>query len=302
EGIYAGKGIYDPLALTHILKNRFPDDALLNHDLIERNYARAAFLSDIELLDNYPATYAAFAARQHRWTRGDWQIAPWLLPRVRTRHGFETNPLPVIARFQIFDNLRRSLVAPASLLALTVGLTGFSGRAVVWVAGALSPFAVARLLALLDRLVATPGSPNPRGALRVLRDELRLEAARFAIDVAFLPDVAVTNVDAIVRTLYRLGGSRRDLLEWETAEQAERRGGQSSRRLLRHAVPAAIVALLGVLAARRSNAAAADARRRASDPSPALPLAGGWLIAPAVAAWLDRPPPRRTLPAGPAEP
>ncbi len=62
-------------------------------------------------------------ARRHRWTRGDWQIADWLLPKVPDEAGkLVRNPISLLSQWKIFDNLRRSLVAPA-LLAMT--LTGW---------------------------------------------------------------------------------------------------------------------------------------------------------------------------------
>src|SRR6185437_12531595 len=74
EGIYTGKGIYEVDALRESLEWRFPENALLSHDLIEGAYARAALVSDIELIDDYPSHFSAYSRRKHRWVRGDWQI------------------------------------------------------------------------------------------------------------------------------------------------------------------------------------------------------------------------------------
>ena len=82
EGSFTGKGLYDVDTFQAALEGRVPDNSLLSHDLFEGLYARAALVSDIELLDDYPAQYDTYAKRQHRWTRGDWQIMRWLLPRV----------------------------------------------------------------------------------------------------------------------------------------------------------------------------------------------------------------------------
>jgi cyclic beta-1,2-glucan synthetase len=117
EGSFTGKGLYDVDAFQCALADRVPENALLSHDLFESLFARAALTTDIEVLDEYPASYEAFAKRLHRWTRGDWQIIRWLFPRVpdATRQKVR-NPLPLIARWKIFDNLRRSLVAPSLFL------------------------------------------------------------------------------------------------------------------------------------------------------------------------------------------
>ncbi|HSE38567.1 MAG TPA: carbohydrate-binding protein, partial [Blastocatellia bacterium] len=83
EGSYTGKGLYDVDAFEAALSGRVPENLLLSHDLFESLYARAALVSDVEFLDEYPSHYDSYAKRQHRWTRGDWQIARWLFPRVR---------------------------------------------------------------------------------------------------------------------------------------------------------------------------------------------------------------------------
>ncbi|MEJ7708438.1 MAG: hypothetical protein WKF84_00900 [Pyrinomonadaceae bacterium] len=64
EGSYTGKGLYDVDAFEAAMTGRVPENALLGHDLFESLYARAALVTDIELLDDYPAQYDAFAKRQ----------------------------------------------------------------------------------------------------------------------------------------------------------------------------------------------------------------------------------------------
>jgi cyclic beta-1,2-glucan synthetase len=117
EGTFTGKGLYDVDAFARALAERVPENALLSHDLFEGLYARAALVTDVEFLDDHPAHYVTYAMRQHRWARGDWQIARWLFPTVpdARRRGVR-NRLPLIARWKIFDNLRRSLVAPCDVL------------------------------------------------------------------------------------------------------------------------------------------------------------------------------------------
>ncbi|HYJ47246.1 MAG TPA: protein ndvB, partial [Pyrinomonadaceae bacterium] len=138
EGSYTGKGLYDVDAFEQALENRVPENSLLSHDLFESLYARAALVTDIELLDDYPAYYDAYAKRQHRWTRGDWQIARWLMPHVPEAGGRRVrNQLPLISRWKIFDNLRRSLAAPMILLWLVASWTVLPGSPLVWTLFAL---------------------------------------------------------------------------------------------------------------------------------------------------------------------
>ena len=108
EGSYSGKGIYDVAAFETTLANRVGDNRLLSHDLFEGIYARCGLASDVEVVEEYPSRYDVATARQHRWTRGDWQLLPWVLGAH--------HPLAPLGRWKMFDNLRRSLLVPAVLL------------------------------------------------------------------------------------------------------------------------------------------------------------------------------------------
>ncbi|HKR94305.1 MAG TPA: cyclic beta 1-2 glucan synthetase, partial [Candidatus Angelobacter sp.] len=118
EGSFIGKGIYDVDAFEQALHGRFPENRILSHDLIEGCYARSGLLSDIQLYENYPATYDRDVARRHRWIRGDWQIARWILPRAPGPDRTLKNPLSLLSRWKIVDNLRRSLVPSAVVFLL----------------------------------------------------------------------------------------------------------------------------------------------------------------------------------------
>ena len=119
EGSYIGKGIYDPRAFHRVLTGHFPDQTLLSHDLIEGAHLRVAFTSDIELFDDFPPDYLTYISREHRWIRGDWRIVDWCTPRVPAADGGRApNPLSVLNRWKIFDNLRRSVIPAASVLFL----------------------------------------------------------------------------------------------------------------------------------------------------------------------------------------
>lgn len=272
EGIYAGKGIYDPAALRATLAHRFPDNQLLSHDLIEGSYARTGLLSDAELLDSYPATYAAFAARQHRWIRGDWQIAAWLLPWTPSGRGPARNVLSPIARFKIFDNLRRSLLPPATVVLLISGW--LRGRSALATTGyALLPLALPLALEAFAVFTNLLRGPDRRLLLRASATQLAMSTQRILLNIALLPDQALTNLDAILRTLARLLLLRRNLLEWETAAAAQSRLVNSWRALLSRTAP---LVAGSVLTARNAIA-------------PAAPVITSWGAAPALIAWLDQP-------------
>src|SRR6184192_678077 len=122
EGSYHGKGIYELQTFHRLLSGRFPTAHLLSHDLLEGCHVRVGLATDIELLDVFPNSYTAWWSRQHRWIRGDWQIIDWLKSCVPLGNGrMEPNPLSVFNRWKIFDNLRRSLVPPATVALLLAG-------------------------------------------------------------------------------------------------------------------------------------------------------------------------------------
>jgi cyclic beta-1,2-glucan synthetase len=120
EGSYHGKGIYDVRAFSRVLSGRFPEAWILSHDLIEGSHVRVGLASDIELYDEFPQGYQSYSSRAHRWVRGDWQIAGWIFPRVPLASGRRgANPLSLLNRWKILDNLRRSLM-PATSLGLLI--------------------------------------------------------------------------------------------------------------------------------------------------------------------------------------
>jgi cyclic beta-1,2-glucan synthetase len=209
EGSYHGKGIYDVRAFSRVLSGRLPEDWVLSHDLIEGAHVRVGLASDIELYDEFPQGYQSYASRAHRWIRGDWQIAGWVLPRVPVPGGGRgPNPLSLFDRWKILDNLRRSLL-PATSLGLLIAAWLVSPRL-----GWLATLVVA--LQLLFHPLAQPFTmaTTRKGfksfsAAKILHDLLRAAA-----DAALLPHQAAVTLDAIARVGYRRRVSHRGLLEW----------------------------------------------------------------------------------------
>ena len=122
EGSYIGKGIYDIDAVQKSIGGRFPQNRILSHDLLEGAHARSGLVSDVVLFEDFPAAYPVDVSRRHRWIRGDWQIACWVLPWVPGADGCRAgNSISALSRWKIFDNLRRSLVPIALLGVLLFG-------------------------------------------------------------------------------------------------------------------------------------------------------------------------------------
>ena len=293
EGIFAGKGLYHVDAFMATLEGRVPENALLSHDLFEGLHARAALVTDIELVDDYPSTVLAHVRRQRRWVRGDWQILLWLFPYVPTAQGMARNQLPFISRWKILDNLRRSLVPPALLALLVAGWTILPGRPAVWTSMALGVMGAATLLALARFLVAPLHGLSVGVFLRTISDDVQTAAAQALLALMLLPFHAWEMVRAIILTLARLAITHRRLLEWETASAvAAATAGLRGRAVLRmFVVQMASSPIVAVLAA---VAISASPRRGWL---PALPFLLGWCAAPLIAWALSQPrtPRQRTL-------
>lgn len=214
EGTFAGQGIYDVAVADRVLRGRLPDDRVLSHDLLEGSYLRAGLLGDAHLVTPCPPRYSDDVARRHRQIRGDWQLAGWLRDRVPRADGSrEANPLPPLARWKLFDNLRRSLVAP-TLCILLVLCWALLPAPAFWTAAVLAvffvPFALRTLVALADK----PHDVAPGAHLRYCAHDARIGLYHALLDMAFLPHEASYSVDAIARGAWRMLVSKRLRLEW----------------------------------------------------------------------------------------
>ncbi|RCW74484.1 cyclic beta-1,2-glucan synthetase [Pseudorhodoferax soli] len=289
EGSYTGKGIYDIDAFEAALQGRVPDNSMLSHDLFEGIFARAGLASDVELVEEAPARYDVAARRQHRWTRGDWQLLPWLF----RRHA-GAQAVPALGRWKMLDNLRRALLAPSALLALTSAWTMPASAVPVGVLAVLAALAAAPLLAPLSGIWPYRPGVLLRSHAQALVADLRLALLQIAMGVACLPEQAARMLDAITRTLVRLGVTRRRLLEWTTAAQSGRKPRLDLWGFYRQTAGGTALGL----------ATCSVALLLAPSGAPwVLPFALLWSAAPALALWASRPPApsrQRALPAADA--
>ena len=294
EGIFTGKGLYDVDAFTAALDGRVPENALLSHDLFEGLYARTALVTDVEVVDDYPASVLVHARRQHRWVRGDWQILRWLFPWVPSRAGLTRNRLPLISQWKIFDNLRRSLVAPATVALLVLGWALLPGHPAVWTAALLAAMAFP-LVPLLLRAASGPGPQEPwRVFWRTSWEDGRTVLAQAWLQLTFLASHGYGSAHAIVLTLVRLGATQRRLLEWETAAASAARAAGPARRtgarpFLVEMVASPVIALASLLLVGAFRPGALVT---------AVPILALWAAAPLVAYALSRPVVRRRVELG----
>jgi cyclic beta-1,2-glucan synthetase len=212
EGIFIGKGIYDVNAFSRTMENRVKENTLLSHDLFEGIFSRVALVSDIVVYEDFPNNMFSYFNRQHRWIRGDWQLTPWLIPKIPNRWtGNIVNGLTFMGRWKITDNLRRSLFSPSVLLLLLLNWFFIPQLNPVSFLLTLVAFYLPVILQLVSQNIKVTFSKNTFNAF-----------ARSTLGVIFLIAESAINLDAILSVLHRVYVSRKRLLQWVTAAHSIR--------------------------------------------------------------------------------
>ncbi|WP_394767263.1 GH36-type glycosyl hydrolase domain-containing protein [Ferruginibacter sp.] len=216
EGSFIGKGIYNVAAFENALHNVLPDNSILSHDLLEGCYTRSGLITDIQLYEAYPTRYSTDMQRRHRWIRGDWQIANWILPFVPAANkNIVKNPLSLLSKWKIFDNIRRSLIPQALLLLLLYGWV-FSPAPIFWTVAVslivLLPAIISFCWSLINRPADVLFSQHFIFSFRSASDQFY----QYVIELFCLPYEAFSNTDAILRTLWRMFISHKNLLQWNS--------------------------------------------------------------------------------------
>jgi cyclic beta-1,2-glucan synthetase len=281
EGSFIGKGIYDVDMFDHRCGD-FPENRILSHDLLESCYCRSALLTDVVLYEDYPSSYTADVGRRHRWIRGDWQIAAWLMPRVHNLSSGRTeNPISSLSRWKILDNLRRSIV-PASMLAV-LPLSWLFAPPSMAISATIFIVLVVTLPSLLTTLMDLARKPAGLPVSTHLKTCLAATVrplAQCAFTLMFLPYEAFISVDAVVRTLVRVHWTNSKLLEWKTSSDTERSARSDLMGFFRTMQVGPVLAstIVGCLLLLRPDALLV-----------AGPLLAMWFVSPAVGWWLSRP-------------
>ena len=291
EGSFIGKGIYDVDAFERSLKGRFPENRILSHDLLEGCYARAGLLSDVQLYEEYPSSYSADVSRRHRWIRGDWQIASWLLPRVPGNRADRPaaaprgrNPLSALSQWKIFDNLRRSLVPAALTLLLLLGWIVLS-PAWFWTLVVIGIILIPPLIASILDLLRKPDDVLLGQHLAAAWRSAGGHFAQAVLTLACLPYEAYFSLDAILRTNWRILVTQKQLLEWTSSGSLERDHHTSLVACYR-----SMWMRTRYLHRRGGLSGGIIAGHAGQSAGPILFL---WIASPAIAWWISRPLARR---------
>ncbi|MGP8153316.1 MAG: GH36-type glycosyl hydrolase domain-containing protein [Smithella sp.] len=284
EGSFIGKGIYDIDAFETALKGYLPENKILSHDLIEGCYVRSGLINDAQLYEEYPLNYKADVSRRHRWIRGDWQIARWIMSTVPAYDGsIGKNPLSKLSQWKIFDNLRRSLTSPALTLIIFLGWT-LLPSAWFWTLTVLGIIFLPSFIMSVVSLFQKPRNVIWSHHLTSATNKAGNNIIQAAFALICLPHEAYFHTDAVVRTLWRMLISHKHLLEWNPSESTnnhKRNEVTEYCKTMWFAPFFAIAASIAIFFSHPLNFILA------------APLLFIWLISPLIAYWISKPIQRR---------
>ena len=214
EGTFVGKGIYDLDVYMDALDCKIPENTVLSHDLLEGSFLRSGLSSDVQLIDDHPANIISFFKREHRWIRGDWQLLPWILGR---------DDLNGLSRWKMISNLIRSCIPIAYLIYLTLIPFLYNWNDLVYLSIIIAITAFAIIPSFSRNLFGNIIRTGMKYSITNLMTSLYRSVFQIIFMLSIVPYRAYISTDAIIRTIYRLVISKKDLLSWETAEATERK-------------------------------------------------------------------------------
>ena len=251
EGIFTGKGIYDLKIFSKILNNEIPENTILSHDLLEGSYLRCGLATDIMLMDGYPVGYNSSKSRLHRWIRGDWQIIIWLKDKIKNKRGeIKNNPLNILSKYKIFDNLVRSLLEVSSVLTIIyMCILDYFYKIKIWpiITTVLIAVLTPTVIDVINKIVFKREGEKRQKTFNKTLSGINASLLRGLFTLATLPDKAYMSANAICKTLYRLKVSKKHMLEWVTAEEAEKMAKKNIKSYYINMAPNIILGILGVL-------------------------------------------------------
>ena len=284
EGIFTGKGIYDLKIFSKILNNEIPENTILSHDLLEGSYLRCGLATDIMLMDGYPVGYNSSKSRLHRWIRGDWQIIIWLKDKIKNKRGeIKNNPLNILSKYKIFDNLVRSLLEVSSVLTIIyMCILDYFYKIKIWpiITTVLIAVLTPTVIDVINKIVFKREGEKRQKTFNKTLSGINASLLRGLFTLATLPDKAYMSANAICKTLYRLKVSKKHMLEWVTAEEAEKMAKIDIKSYYINMAPNIILGILGIL----------YIFINAKNPFSALIFVISllWLIAPAIMCYISK--------------
>lgn len=245
EGSFVGKGIYDLKVFDEVLENTFPDNLILSHDLLEGNYLRAAYVSDVELIDDFPSEFLTDTTRHHRWARGDTQIIGWLFNTVRNKNNKKVhNPINLLGKFKILDNIVRMFLMPSLLFILILSV--FTNYYLWWIGFVVLEIAIS-IIFFLSSKVSLKNNKKMTVYYKNLLAGGRSLLYRAFITFSDIPFYSRLYLDAFFRTLYRLFVSHKNLLNWVTAEDVQKNAHSDLLTYIKNFIPNFVCSLIFII-------------------------------------------------------
>ena len=239
EGIFTGKGIYDLQFFSKALKNEIPENTVLSHDLLEGSYLRCGMVSDVMLMDGYPTNYLAFKKRLHRWIRGDYQILKWV----------KNKKLNILSKYKIVDNILRSKLETSiliSILLIIIAKLSFNLKTWPIATYVFVALTIPYILELINRIVFKRDGETGQKTFEKKQTTFTNSLTKALISIMTLPDKAYMSLNAEITSLYRMLISKKHLLEWVTAEEAEKSSKNDLKNYYLNMLPNVIAGLVGI--------------------------------------------------------
>ena len=287
EGSFVGKGIYDIDAFRLAVDGRFPTNLILSHDLLESGYARSALVSDVDLIEEHPASYTADISRRHRWVRGDWQLLSWLLPSVPSAANKLPNPLSALFKWKMLDNLRRSLV-PIILTLLLMASWVLASAKAAWLILATIMLILygPAILSMAINLLKKPKESNWLAHTASICQSAGNAFLVATLQLSFLPYEAAVNMDAIINSAGRLLFTKRGLLQWYLPIYARRNACKTLLDFYKEMWIAPAIAIILILFLAFNQWLSSDLQAMWAFFSPIFIL---WFASPAAAWFISKP-------------
>ena len=247
EGSFIGKGIYDLKVFNELLENTFPDNLILSHDLLEGNYLRCGYVSDIELIDDFPSKFLVDITRQHRWARGDTQIINWLLPKVPNKNKKQVkNPINLLGKFKILDNVIRMFLNPMLLIILLCAFLSSNQKSIFWTIFIILEMTISILFFLRSKMYKKEKHSKEIYYKNLYFGGKSLLLRSYIVFIT-IPYYSKLYMDAFFRTLYRLFFSHKNLLNWITAEEVSKTVNGSFKNYLKNFTFNIIIGIVFIL-------------------------------------------------------
>ncbi len=214
--IFSGKGLINVDAYYRLLPDRFPQEQILSHDILEGIILRTGFAGEIALTDSFPTNEHSYFKRLHRWIRGDIQNIQIALDR-RYKQTFNA-----LDKWWLSDNIRRALTPTMSVIAIILSFIMPSSAATAATLTALLSLSAVHLFSMIRSLI--------HGEIAIVSRLYFSDTVPYSMSCLFkalinaitLVRHAQCAVDAILRSLHRMLISRKHMLEWTTAADAEK--------------------------------------------------------------------------------